>query len=789
MSLDGIPGIVDKATTAVSSVTGSAKSLLDSGPVSALSGIVDGVSGALSAISSIAQGLGGLLSGVGSSSTPAKYKLPMKNILHDYATYDVIFSLGCLDANSYNYPLQSYMAGKIPPLLLKSGSGSPNNRVSIPGGKFDFYIDNVVIVGQMGFTPSTANTNSTSLNFKIIEPYSMGMFMIAAQTIAKKQGYSNYNEAPFLLTIEFRGNTETGSMVNVPGSKKFITFKLNTINMKVTAAGSEYDIEGVIHNSEGLKDSQKNLLSDVSIEGRSVQEILQSGPKSLQAALNSRKTEQAKDSGISIPDEILILFPSDSSTAAAGTGALSGQVESKSTATVNATQQISDPKLFNSLGVSRSSQSTNTTLIQKPGDVNALGKASLGFDVTRASQAPFPNANAVWVSDANGVPGHWDRSQNQSQPGMTVMQFNQSSDVINVINQVLLKSDIPKAALDPTLLSKEGMRPWWRIDVQTYHIASLANMGVTGQVPKLIVYRVVPYLVHASRLMAPNSPPPGFDNLKKQAPKQYNYIYTGKNVDLLKFEITIDNSFYNMFNADANKRNDGTESQKQTSGSDKGENPNANTPIPSGGPTAIAEPGSQPGQSKMVKTTTSTDNKGGSRGENEAVRAGRAFQDALLNGQDMSNITFDIAGDPFFITNTGIGNYTAASDGGNINVTKDGDVNYTNGEIDVVINFRTPTDINQATGLYDLKTTVLAQQFSGLYKVNTVTSTFTQNSFTQTIEAFRRPGQDFKGTPNPASLLTSKSEVPKTSSNNTGGNTPTLDTKGNVIGNNGWGEG
>lgn len=789
MSLDGIPGAISSATTSVTNAGSAVNSLISSGPASALSGVVDSATGA---INSAIAGIGSLLSGV-FGAVPAGFKLPLPNPLHNYATYNYIFSLTCLDANSFNYPASSYLIGKLPPLILKSGGGSPSNRIKLPDGMFDFFMDNVTITGQYGFEKGTGNTNSTNIEFQVTEPYSMGMFMTACQTAAYQMGYSNYNEAPFLLVIEFRGNTETGAMSNVPNTTKYIPFHLNNVSMKVDAGGSTYSVVGVICNAVGLRDSYKSLKNDVAISGKTVQEILQSGPKSLQQTINNRFKEQQTDKAVTIADEILILFPTDTSTLGTVSAAATGAVEKPSSATTSSTEtQINDPKLFQKLGVSRSASSTNATLIQKVGDVNALGKAKLGFDVSRGGKPSFAEDGKVYDTQANT----WSASLNKATPGVVDFNFKQNSDIVNAINQVMMKSNFATDALDPKNLSKEGMRPWWRVDVQTYHIASDANMKVTGQVPKLIVYRVVPYLVHASRLMAPNSPAPGIPELTKQAAKVYNYIYTGKNVDLLKFEIEISNTFYQVFAADSNKRNDGTITQAQTGGTDINKAKVGDTPTPVGG--SQAEPGEMATQSKSVATVTSTDNKGGSRGETEGSRAARLFHDALINGMDMMNITFDIAGDPYYIANSGAGNYTATSTN-LINVDKDQNINYQNGEVDVVINFRTPSDINQATGLYNLTSTKLSTQFSGLYKLTTIVSTFKGGVFTQSITGNRRQGQDAKGTPSPASLVSSQEQIStSTGAGNSSSTTAdananpganAVDANGNPVGNNGWGSG
>jgi hypothetical protein len=67
---------------------------------------------------------------------------------------------------------------------------------------------------------------------------------------------------------------------------------------------------------------------------------------------------------------------------------------------------------------------------------------------------------------------------------------------------------------------------------------------LTGDYAKKITYRVVPYLVHQSIFTNATSAPVGYTELTKDIVKEYQYIYTGQNVDILSFNIEINNLFY-----------------------------------------------------------------------------------------------------------------------------------------------------------------------------------------------------------------------------------------------------
>jgi hypothetical protein len=135
---------------------------------------------------------------------------------------------------------------------------------------------------------------------------------------AQQQGYKNYLQAPFLLGIEFAGITEDNLTVPIPGGKKYIPLKFVDIGFNVAKSGSTYDCTAVPFNEQGFSSKYHNLQTDVTITGATVQEMLQSGDKSLQRVINSRNVELRKEGRVQVADEIAIIFPKE--IASAGTG-------------------------------------------------------------------------------------------------------------------------------------------------------------------------------------------------------------------------------------------------------------------------------------------------------------------------------------------------------------------------------------------------------------------------------------------------------------------------------------
>ena len=90
-------------------------------------------------------------------------------------------------------------------------------------------------------------------------------------------------------------------------------------------------------------------------------------------------------------------------------------------------------------------------------------------------------------------------------------------------------------------------------------------MDLTGQFPKLYVFRVVPYKVHINRYMPPTKASPGIKELEKQACKQYDYIYTGKNDDVLEFNLEFDKAFFTAIMPFGGENKAGTKEEKSQS--------------------------------------------------------------------------------------------------------------------------------------------------------------------------------------------------------------------------------
>jgi hypothetical protein len=116
-------------------------------------------------------------------------------------------------------------------------------------------------------------------------------------------------------------------------------------------------------------------------------------------------------------------------------------------------------------------------------------------------------------------------------------------------------------------------------------------------------------------------------------------------------------------------------------------------------------------------------------------------------------------GEPYFLADSGLGNFSNTGSG-SFNVTDSLTMDYQSGEVDIAITFRTPVDYNSSTGLMDFGDTSIVKHFSGLYKVNEATHKFNNGKFTTELSLQRRRNQTAESTNKPFLPFVRGGQVP-----------------------------
>ena len=658
----------------------------------------------------------------------AKKNLPAKvtNPMEVFASSNVLWTFACLTPGQFNDP-KSYRNNPtaLKNIVFSSAGRYDADRVATFFGSPEYYINNFVMQTIIGANEATGNSNAVKFSFDIIEPHSMGLLLQSMQNAAVKAGYLSYlDNAPFVLRMDIQGFNELGQNLSQIKPKYFV-MKLSSTKFTVNEGGSVYKVEAIPYNHQGFSDVINTTYSEVKLVASGpglVFDLLSGYEGSLVAYLNDNEKKLKADGKITETDEYVIQFPILSSDwqSSAGSQAeikratIDPGKEAKITA---AAKYISQADVINK----------DPQLLDK----NYIASASLGFNQSSGGKAVFKRAGDQY-DEKTGV---LIRDGMTIDPKTRAFQFGQDQSLTAIINQIILSSEYATNALKPQNLTPQGFIKWFKLDVQ---LELLEPDKLTGDYAKKITFRVVPYLVHQSIFANATSAPVGYAELMKDVVKDYQYIYTGQNVDILSFSIDINNLFY----AGANPKPEADAAKTATQDQFPSETKNASTKTGKGQAGQKVQ-GAQTGRSRPKRDPRLLKGfKGGSDYKTVEQNVAENFQEAFISGSsaDMVTVNLEILGDPYWLIDSGMSNYFVGAASPTAQITDDGTMNYESGNVYIYISFRTPADINQETGLYDFSVSGKESAFGGIYRVVSCENTFNDGNWKQKLKCIRMPG-------------------------------------------------
>lgn len=703
------------------------QSVLNLGSVSNITNL-----GAPRATDFLKNGLTTVISDPRKASSLAVKNLPslVPNPMEQFASYACLWTLACLTPEQFNNPA-SYRSNpqSLKNVVFASGGRFNDQRVNTFFGTPEYYINNFQMNCIIGTNEKTGNSNAIKFSFDIIEPHSMGLLLQSMQNAAIKAGYLSYlDNTPYVLRMDIQGYDELGRVIKSI-KPKFFTLKLVSMKFSVNEGGSSYKVEAIPYNHQGFSNTINVTYNDLKISGDLkgtgiVAEVLSTSKDSLAAVLNRNEEKLKKEGKIGETDQYAVQFPKLSSEWRSSAGTPS----QNKTAIIDPLKSLTEPILKISGGAAKPADTTNQL-------VNELGTASLGFDGKRGGNILFKRADEQ-IDPKTGI---IKRDGMTIDPKARAFQFAQGQTLTSMINQVILSSDYAKKAiLDKDQggfgVTPEGYIKWFKLDVQ---VELLKYDPIVGDYAKKITYRVVPYFVHQSIFSNPSSAPVGYAELMKTVVKEYNYIYTGQNVDVLKFDININNLFYAGVNPSPENQGSKTDNQDQKLAETK------NKTTKTGQGQAAAAQAAQTGRARPHRDPRLLKGyKGGNPDKTTEQNIAENFQQAFISGNSADLITVDleIMGDPYWIVDSGMGNYFASAPSPTSQITNDGTMNYESGNVYIYLTFKTPADINETTGLYDFSVSGKESNFSGIYRVNMCENYFSDGQWRQKLKCLRMPG-------------------------------------------------
>ena len=310
--------------------------------------------------------------------------------------------------------------------------------------------------------------------------------------------------------------------------------------------------------------------------------------------------------------------------------------------------------------------------------------------------------------------------------------FRKGSNLMTIIDTMITNSvymDIFKLPAELAKIQSTEMIPWFKTEVISYVIGyDVLRMRYVYEYH----YVVSPFEIHYSAM-------PGINiqfttkQLKAKAIREYNYIYTGKNLDVLSYNIRYNNLFTTplLINPPRFKpiKQDGTETVTNTflETIENAIQTNVNgqsgfTPTPPVGKLNYRE------------------------GPNNRNAIGIIFQDFLYNPPFEKHLILsdvDIIGDPVYIVGSGITDRPQVS--ARDILTKDGEMNTFTREPHVILNIKYPVDVPTASELNEPDNkgvmNLNRDQYSGVFEIFNVRNNFSEGVFKQTLRLARKKNQ------------------------------------------------
>jgi hypothetical protein len=214
-----------------------------------------------------------------------------------------------------------------------------------------------------------------------------------------------------------------------------------------------------------------------------------------------------------------------------------------------------------------------------------------------------------------------------------------------------------------------------------------------------------------------------YDVLSDRSNRRYDYLFTGKNTDILDFKVDFNLAFFAGSSSSANDS-----PSRQSTGKDDSSNPATNPTDQTPTSTRNAStPSYATAESAQSRPNTVITPNAWQQQQYQALQNMTGSSSALYEG------VITILGDPHFLIERD-GDTTGAVQGG---VLANGSAAAIAGDVLIIINFYNPIDLNYKTGLMDISPV----PFSGIFRVWQVTSSFKSGVFKQVLHFTRMPAE------------------------------------------------
>lgn len=626
---------------------------------------------------------------------------PLRN--YTSSTYNIKF--GVMTPDSYNKFVEGDYSGTDKNIMIASGGIPTENRA--PYFEEDFFIEDLQIEHVIGLNTINRIANSTEISFTIIEPNGFTFLSRIYYMCRDQLKVQNYLNIPYFLKISFLGydDVQDSHEFKKQSPPFIVPLKLTEVKSAVTQSGSEYQIRAVSFGDSALFSSEISVKPDMDVDGRSVSQFLENFAKAVNEFNRTSNENQVK----SIDTK---LVGSDYYT----------EIEFEP-----------DEDIGLSFLINEFSDLSPPALVAQNNKVEEKLKALKGQPIpvqVGLTKYRIPNgSNIIDVVD------------NLIQTSKYITEQGISDESLAKIKKITDQKEKEEALRN---IVEDLNRP-----LQWYKIKPTIKLKefnpVTGRYGKKITYRVVKYLVSNGKIA-------NFPGWGEALPvKRYNYIFTGKNEDVLDFKLNFDVLYHQIILSNPGKN------------ILAGGSPDGSTTIKESKTSGASVVGGAVSPANAVQPLHSTAVTGNANqsfaadGRNSAVQEAKNLAANLpVNPMgDMVQVDLEIIGDPEFMIGYNEKDFISSNadvlrtievglDNNNLTETAPNletipSISSLDREINCYISIKTPRDYDPETGMLlpSENPAFIDSLFDGVYKIITLRSSFSQGVFRQVLNCVR----------------------------------------------------
>ena len=623
--------------------------------------------------------------------TPGKR---IQNPLGNFSSYTYQLSLYMITPDAYKAFIESgrrkidafqdiSKTGNGAFLIAQSGGINNTGIKRAPGFDVDYYIDNLKIKQAISGNDTQSSTNVTGMSFTITEPYGFNFIArlkYAGQELAKVTKSKNFatltnpSRQFFIIGIRFQGYDANGNLISskdVTGAnsdpagnaygafERYYDILFTSMKFKIEGKAVTYNINAV-STPTGASFGIKNgvVWNGASVRGETVYDALKGnadGKIGLLTKLNQDQEALAKASG--------------------------------------------------------------GKMIPMTYDVKFLGEAkTLIENASLVSEADLDKAKLTPSKASTSAQSTVANSEDKPDMNQRQIVFPSGTTIIQAIDMIIKQSQFLESALKEVTVatveaSDETIKQKSPKTLKWYNIGTEVKSKGYDKTQQDFIYEITyiiqPYETPVMLSAYANKTTPYYGPHKR-----YEYWYTGKNSEIIKYEQTMDNTYFNVV-LGAN-----------------GEPDSAAT----GGDTDI------PLKTNIPQDAAKQD------GINTGKEAVNSIITSLYDPGAYAKAKIQVLGDPDFLMQTnpisdaaiysqfyGVDGYT---------------INPNGGQVFIEINFKEPRDYNNTTGLLNINESIVFWKYPGSvqadidkrgggvsYRLLSCTSSFSNGQFIQDLEA------------------------------------------------------